>query len=270
MLSSEQVTDLILKTVSQNIHNFFERKEVKVTHMLDHIFPRERKIRSLIGGLETSMGTRVWEPLAKAFAASNGYDVLDEKAFNASVPLFLCSSVPVIPDNVTQFISLWEKRKLADKSLLLSDYWQELKQFVDDNVDVSTLSYQKMPKGQGVDIILSKNVKLYLSDIKTNQLNAGGGPKFMKNFLDWYAYLALMKSTDDAVCFLAFPFDPHAGRFWVKESGKVSPLIPSVEAYVADEFWDLLSGLTGTTEIIESTFKELGSDFGQQFEDHFK
>lgn len=110
-----------------------------------------------------------------------------------------------------------------------------------------------MPKGQGVDIILSKNGRLYLSDIKMNQLNAGGGSKFMKNFLDWYAYLALMKNTNDVICFIVLP--PHKGTFWVKAAGKVSPLISSVEAYVVNEFWDLFSGLTGTTEIIESTFK---------------
>ena len=79
-----------------------------------------------------------------------------------------------------------------------------------------------------------------------------------------------MKNTNDVVCFIAFPFALHKGKFWVKEARKVSPLISSVEAYVANEFSDLLSGLTGTTEIIESTFKELGSDFGLQFEDYFK
>lgn len=262
MLSEDRIKELISVTVSHNIHDFFEGKEVKTTHMLDHIFPRERKIRSLIGGLETSMGTRVWEPLAKAFAEGNGYEVLDEKVFNARVP--------VIPDNVTKFISIWEKRKIKDKSLLLSNYWEELKIFVDKNVDITTLNYQKMPKGQGVDIILSKDGKLYLTDIKTNQLNAGGGPKFLKNFLDWYAYLALMKKTESAVCFLAFPFDPHAGGFWKRESGKVSPLIPDEEAYVADGFWDMLSGRKGTTKMIESTFKELGAEFGKQFEYHFE
>ena len=64
LLTHKQIQELISTTVSQSIHSFFEGKEVNVTHMLDHIFPRERKIRSLIGGLETSMGTRVWKGLS--------------------------------------------------------------------------------------------------------------------------------------------------------------------------------------------------------------
>ncbi|WP_228481530.1 TdeIII family type II restriction endonuclease [Vibrio fluminensis] len=263
VLTNQQIQELISETVSHNVHDFFRGKEVKTTHMLDHIFPKERKIRSLIGGLETSMGTRVWEPLAKAFAESNGFEVLNEKAFN--------QRVPVIPDDVTQFISLWEKKKIANKSIPLSGYWTELKEYIEENVDRDALAFQKMPKGQGVDIILSKRGKLFLFDIKTTQLNAGGGPKFLKNFLEWYAYLALMDMADDANCFLAFPFDPHNGKFWSKEGGKVSPLIPSEEAYVADEFWDNLTGVTGTTEIIESTFIKLGqSGFGEQFLHHFE
>ncbi|HFG1940128.1 TPA: TdeIII family type II restriction endonuclease, partial [Vibrio cholerae] len=87
MLNNQEIKDLISKTVSENIHDFFKGKEVKTSHVLDHIFPKERKIRSLIGGLETSMGTRVWEPLAKAFAKSNGFEVLNEKKFNENVPI---------------------------------------------------------------------------------------------------------------------------------------------------------------------------------------
>ncbi|HDI3226271.1 TPA: TdeIII family type II restriction endonuclease [Vibrio cholerae] len=262
MLNNQEIKDLISKTVSENIHDFFKGKEVKTSHVLDHIFPKERKIRSLIGGLETSMGTRVWEPLAKAFAKSNGFEVLNEKKFN--------ENVPIIPDNVTQFISLWEKNKLSNKNLPLSDYWNELKKFIYQNVDRKNLDFQKMPKGQGVDILLSKNGKLILCDIKTTQLNAGGGPKFLKNFLNWYAYLALMDITDEASCFLAFPFDPHRGQFWAREGGKISPLLPNQEAYVADEFWDQLTGVKGTTGLIESTFEVLGKeDFGKQFSYHF-
>lgn len=209
------------------------------------------------------MGTTVWEPLAKAFAESNGFEVLDEKAFNRRVP--------VIPDNVTEFISLWEKKKLEDKELTLSNYWLELKEFVSQNVNRSELIFQSMPKGQGVDILLAREGELILCDIKTTQINAGSGPKFLKNFLNWYAYLALMNWADDAVCFLAFPFDPHKGNFWKREAGKVSPLIPKEEAFVGDEFWDDLTGIQGTTEIIESTFKKLGSErFGEKFSYHFE
>lgn len=230
--------------------------------MLDHIFPRERKIRSLIGGLETSMGTRVWEPLAKEFSKHGGYEVCDEKKFN--------STVPIIPDDVTSFISLWEKKKNNDPSLSLDQYWVELKEFVKEHVDLNNLKFRKIPKGEGVDVILAKGNELTFFDIKTNQINAGGGPKFLKNMMSWYAYLALKGYPGNVRCFLAFPFDPHSGKFWTKEGGKVAPLIHKEEALVADEFWDKLTGVEGTTGIIEETFKDLGAEFGQKFSSHFK
>ena len=50
--------------IKDSVEAFFLGKEVKVVHPLDLIFPKERRI-SLNCGLETSLGTRVWEPIAK-------------------------------------------------------------------------------------------------------------------------------------------------------------------------------------------------------------
>ncbi|MEZ8141681.1 TdeIII family type II restriction endonuclease [Enterovibrio sp. FF113] len=263
MLTEQGIGDIIENTVSKNFHCFFDGKEVKVTHLLDHIFPRERKIRSLIGGLETSMGTRVWEPIAKAFAEGNAYHVLDEDDF-------FNQSVPIIPEDVLKFISLWEAKKIKDPHIPLHDSWLDVCEYVDENIDVSGLEYQKIPKGQGVDVILVRDNEFYFFDIKTNQINVGGGPKFLKNFIYWYTYLALMGIRKPVFCYLAFPFDPHKGSFWMKEKGKVSPLIPSREALVGNEFWDKLTGVNDTTHLIELTFKRLGTHFGEQFLHHFE
>ncbi|EHQ9271123.1 TdeIII family type II restriction endonuclease [Vibrio parahaemolyticus] len=261
MLTHLQIQNLISDTVSRSIHDFFQGKEVKTTHMLDHIFPRERKIRSLIGGLETSMGTRVWEPLAKSFAEGNGYIVCDEANFN--------SKVPIIPSDILNFIAYWEERKLRNPAIPLTQFWIEVNDLIGSKVNRSTLAFSPIPKGQGVDVILLKDDTYYFFDLKTTQLNAGGGPKFLRNLLCWYTYAALL-GIKNVSCFLAFPFDPHKGNFWRRESGKISPLIPRKEAFVGDEFWDVLTGRSNTTEIIESTFKKLGSEgFGQQFSFHF-
>ena len=83
--------------IKDSVEAFFLGKEVKVVHPLDLIFPKERRIRSLIGGLETSLGTRVWEPIAKTLAKNNGYTVLNEKDFN--------QSVAVIPQSIQHMLS---------------------------------------------------------------------------------------------------------------------------------------------------------------------
>lgn len=261
MLTRNDLKEIIEDTVIHNIDNFFHGKKVKTTHMLDHIFPRERKIRSLIGGLETSMGTRVWEPLAKSFAARSGYKVLDEDRFN--------SRVPIIPQELLNFIAHWEEKKLRNPTMVLSRFSVEVKKFIGEHINRNDLEFSKIPKGQGVDVILLKDNTYYFFDLKTTQLNAGGGPKFLHNLLCWYTYAALL-DIENITCFLAFPFDPHKGNFWQREGGKILPLIPREEAFVGDEFWDVLTEIQGTTEIIESTFKKLGNDgFGAQFSHHF-
>ena len=254
--------EIIKLTVSKSIMSFFQDKEVKVSHPLDLIFPRERQIRSLIGGLETSLGTQVWEPLAKMFAKNNGFNVLNEKEFNFSVP--------IIPNELDHEISDFENKKLDDPTLKHSTFKKDIIEFINSN-NIKSSSRRKMQKGEGVDIWLQKNGKEFLIDIKTVQLNSGGGPKFNKNLLKWYTYRALdVGENINTKCMLTFPFNPHNRDYWQKEGGKVSPLISSREALVGNEFWDLLSGKENTMELIFDAFRELGNEnFGSKFDHIF-
>ena len=106
------IEKIVHDTIKNSISDFFEGKDVKVEHVLDLIFPRERRIRSLIGGLETSLGTRLWEPLAKAFANEGGFEVLSEKSYN--------EKVPVIPKEVRNFTASLLDKKKNSPSLKLS------------------------------------------------------------------------------------------------------------------------------------------------------
>jgi hypothetical protein len=69
-LTHEQALKLIKDTVISSITNFTLRRINTVPNfqILDLIIPVERKIRSVVGGLETSLGTTLWEPLAKNLA----------------------------------------------------------------------------------------------------------------------------------------------------------------------------------------------------------
>lgn len=253
---------LVKTTVEESVEAFFKGKEVKVEHVLDLIFPKERRIRSLIGGLETSLGTRVWEPLAKAFAKHNEFTVLDEKILNGRVP--------VIPEPLRHLIDDLKDSKRANPTITHSSQVEEMRAFIKNN-QIHPYQYQNIPKGEGVDIWVSKNGIEYLYDIKTTQINAGSGPKFSANFMNWYAYRLLDDANINLECKLAFPFNPHKGKdFWAKERGKSSPLIPSIEAIVGNEFWDPLLGQQNTVELIFEAFEELGNDnFGQKFEHIF-
>ena len=52
------------KVIESSIKSYFlnkSKKGISTSNILDDLFPQERRIRSLIGGLETSMGTVVWQ-----------------------------------------------------------------------------------------------------------------------------------------------------------------------------------------------------------------
>lgn len=251
----------IIAVIKNSIENFFHNKTVKVKHPLDLIFPRERRIRSLIGGLETSLGTQVWEPVAKLLASKNGFVIRDEKQLN--------SAVPILPESVLSRIAEFEEKKLNDPSIKISDFYVELRAEF-QSIHRDDIAFQKIRKGQGIDLWLQKDQREYLIDIKTTQINAGGGPKFCSNFLKWSCYRALTGSTSDVICILAFPFNPHPGNFWRKEKGKSAPLIPSEEARVGDEFWNLIYGQPETESLLMDCFRELGEqDYGSQFNQIF-
>lgn len=251
-------------TIESSIRSFFSGKEVKVEHVLDLIFPRERRIRSLIGGLETSLGTRLWEPLARTFAAENGFTDLNAKVFN--------QKAPVLPSVIVGAIAEYNTKKRLDNSVLISDLRKVIIDLIAERPEIiENLEFSTINKGEGVDLWLKKDGVVYLIDIKTNQINAGSGPKFCSNMLNWVAYHTLTNQVDEVRCILAFPFNPHKTDFWKKEGGKASPLLPKVEALVGDEFWDFLYGKENTTSIIFSQFEKLGkSDFGSQFSDIFE
>jgi hypothetical protein len=254
---SKEIIDVISTTIKDSISRFFNGKDVKTVHFLDELFPRERRIRSLIGGLETSLGTQLWEPLANAFAKHNGFTIKDVKVFN--------SRVPILPKEVVNLIATWMQKKDANPKLTHISFVNELKEVLTKE-QYKELNYQQIPKGEGIDIWISKNGVEYIYDIKTNQINAGGGPKFNHNILNWYAYRLLMDPSVNIKCQLAFPFNPHKTDFWAKEGGKIAPLIPKIEAVVGDEFWDFLLGESNTEKLIFDSFKTIGEEgFADQF-----
>ena len=145
-----ELKEIIKETVTQSVTAFFLNKDVETIHVLDDIFPKERRIRSLIGGLETSLGTRLWEPLARAFASENGFEVLDQKDLNKNgIPL-------LVPNELQNCFSEWKTKRQLYEGIPLDGYIQELRDII-KSLDLSEVSYTAMPKGEGVDVWLKKD-----------------------------------------------------------------------------------------------------------------
>lgn len=246
----EQLRLKLKDVIKTSLENYIRNWTPSSYHPLDALIPTERKIRSIVGGLETSMGTRVWEPIAKVLASSNGFEVLTDK---------LRRPAPMPPLLQAKLDYLMTARENKDTWVDRYEVIRELKETANSisNEDRAGIEYVAPASGSGVDIFLKKYDNYYAFDTKTVQPNVGDIKKFNKQILEWYAYAIFRDPNVDFSGQIAYPYNPWNTNFWDKDIHKNGALKPSEDALVEDEFWDFVSGLTGTFQQIMSIFEEL-------------
>lgn len=242
---------IIKKAAISSIVNYFDssiRGIERKFQILDLLMPKERLIRSIVGGLETSMGKTLWEPLAKEIANNNGFTVVNK---NLEAP----SNMPASLSNILH--NIIESREKGTGIYNAQESHIAIKHICQQFIANPLGNFQKAPRGFGVDIWLEKNGVNYFFDTKTVQPNVGSYHKFLSQVLNWYAYFYAQYPTGLAEGRIVFPYNPHSDVFWQKTMGGGKPLEKITEAWVEDEFWDFLSGYSGTFRLIKLSFKEI-------------
>lgn len=251
MLERKQAKLIIKATVKNSIIDFAKRslKKKENFQILDLLIPKERKIRSIVGGLETSLGTTLWEPLAKALAKENGFQVIEKDLqCPANMPANLSNTLQTIIDERTKRSGLYN----AESS------HAEIKRICQSFISRPIDKFEKPPRGRGVDIWLQKENINYFFDTKTVQPNVDKLTTCMQQVLTWYAYFYSWQPMESAVARIVFPYNPTPAKdFWDTVIGKGKPLEPNQEAWVENQFWDFCSGLTNTYSLITESFVEL-------------
>lgn len=245
----------IKQNLKNSLRKYVSHFKYKKIQPLDLLIPKERKIRSVVGGLETSMGTTVWEPVAKTLAGLNHFEIIEDKILRPDpFPRELANELSVL-------ITLRENKKT----------WISTEKCINRIRDVcrkinkDKIKYVLPAAGTGVDIRLRKQGKEYAFDTKTVQPNLGSIKSFNKQLLEWYAYLLCEDPDLDIYCKIAYPYNPYKNDFWLHPPHNRDILEPHVDAIVGNEFWDFLSGLTNTYELIIGIFIELHKEgFGQE------
>lgn len=247
----EEIKQNLRNSIRKYVTNFRYRS----SQPLDLLIPRERKIRSVVGGLETSMGTTVWEPIAKTLAQINGFEIIEEK-------ILMPKPFPkILAIELSTLISL---RENANTWIPTAECVQRLKE-ARNAIKGQEIGYVSPAAGTGVDIRLKKNGIEYAFDTKTVKPNVGGIKGFNKELLEWYAY-RICKDPDVTIqCKIAYPYNPYSDDFWKHTPHNAGMLEPKVDALVGNEFWDFLSGKDHTLQEIFSMLKELSDEgFGQE------
>ncbi len=251
MLTRPKAKRIIKETVKTSIISFAKRNINKKStfQILDLLIPNERRIRSVVGGLETSLGTTLWEPLAKALAKENGFEVINDKL-----------EIPInMPSNLSNALTtIIDERKRKGGAYTAISSHKELRKVCQIFLRRKIESFEPAPKGRGVDIWLRKGNVNYFFDTKTVQPNLGNLTDYTEQLLTWYAYFYSRYPKARAQARIVFPYNPYNGDFWERTIGKGFPLQKNVEGWVENEFWDFCSGLKGTYKLIKESFSEIG------------
>lgn len=261
----DEIFDIAKRTVISSISNYIEsrRNTVPNFQILDLIIPVERKIRSIVGGMETSLGTTLWEPLAKNLAVLNGFEVIEQNLQKPAImPANLQSTLQIVVEGRNS------KNPVFSASNCKSRIVEICQSFVDNPI----ASFVDAPKGFGVDIWLKKDNVNYFFDTKTVQPNVGTLSKCFEQVINWYAFFYSRFPQDNAEARIVFPYNPfEEENFWDKTIGGGWPLEQENEAWVENEFWDFCTGYQGTYGVIKSAFEAVaeGGELNQLIKDIF-
>lgn len=199
--------DYIKQKIKENlkisIRRFFNNKKLKNYQVLDDIFPKERRIPSLIGGLETSLGTTFWEPISKTLAEINRFQIIQDK-------ILVPTPFPPALQNELDKLVYERENKPNNRRVSTEESIERLKNAAakTNPQDIAAYIYISPPSGTGVDIHLFKDGIEYLFDIKTAQPNQGDFKKFNKQMLQWYAYRLAKNINAKLEARIAIPFNP--------------------------------------------------------------
>ena len=233
MLNRSELKQLVKLVVKSSIVGYVKAKNLKESNfqILDLLIPKERYIRSIVGGLETSVGTTLWQPLAKEVAKTNGFSV---RSMKLEMPDPLPTNIATVIETVLedrlgghgQFDGLKTEKAIIDAC----------QRFIRSPVT----SFVSPPTGEGVDIWLERGGIDYLFDTKTVYPNVGSYSKFLGQVVKWKAYFYSRFPTSKCQANIVFPYNPYGKiDFWSKTMNCGRPLDKNYDALVEDEFWDL-------------------------------
>ena len=254
-----QLKAQIKENLETSLQKFFRNKEVKHSHLLDLLFPHERRIRSLVGGLETSLGVIICKPIAEVLAKANGFLVEDKDLLMPNpFPELLFQEVEQV------------KQSFKNNTIIpTEEYVNRLKEFALKS-ERENVNYVNSAAKKTVDLYLSKDGKEYAFDLKSVQINKRSGIDFKLQLIDWYSYRFCQDPAVNFTAKIVFPVNPYKVDWWKRQGEKAYPLEKGKDAWVQDEFWDFCSGKTDTWAEIIEILDELGKEnFGEQFKEIF-
>lgn len=255
MIRDERIQKITQEILEKAFYDYFQKAKKQTKHIvLDRLFPRERRITSTMAGLQTSLGS-FWENLAKKLAVENSFQIVSNS------DMVRPSSEP---DELTKIIESTIHTRQTTRGTNLGECKRRLNEQYNDQLQ-EDMDFIPMLDGKGCDIILKKNEKVYIFDLKTVQVNSGNGHTFNDTLIRWLAYYKFKYRINARNIHVGFVFpynstDENDDEQWWQEYGaRISPLTND-DVYVGNDFWKLITDNQQALANIIAAIDELSND----------
>lgn len=206
---------------------------------------------SFIHSLNTSFGTAIFEPVAKAIAGKNFKTVTSQAKAGDHVSEYAHIVIQEIMDSLTTAEAKPNKLKEIEAIREVCQKGKMVK-----------------VKPTRIDVLLESNSnELFLFDIKTAKPNAGGFKEFKRTLLEWVAATLATNPKANVNTIIAIPYNPYEPEKYNRWT-MAGMLDLDNELKVADEFWDFLGG-AGTYNELLNCFERVGIELRPEIDKYF-
>ena len=248
MISNRQIKTITIELIVKSIKSYFLKPKKRDFQILDLLMPKERIIRSKVGGLETSMGTNLWEPLARGLAKTNGFNVRDHLDILEPKDC---------PENIKSTVdSIIRDRKDNKGDYDYKSSHEAIKNACQYFKSHPVQEWKKPASGQGVDVWIENYKVNYLFDTKTVKPNDTSVKGYIEQLHRWYFFFYAKFPNANLNAAIVFPYNPYQKPLFEKNSFK--PLATNHEALDGEKFWEIITNNREAMKIILSAFKEVG------------
>lgn len=206
---------------------------------------------SFIHSLNTNFGASIFEPVAKAIAASRFKEVTLKQIAGDRISVNAHGIIQTIMNDLSTAACLPDKANEIDKIR-----------------SVAQIGDMQKVKLTNVDIkLVSDCGEIYLIDIKTAKPNTGEFKGYKRMLLEWAAATLAEDPKAKINTLLAIPYNPYEPKPYARWTMR-GMLDLKEELKVADEFWDFLGG-KGTYDQLLEVFEQTGIELRPEIDDYF-
>lgn len=206
---------------------------------------------SFIQSLNTNFGTSIFEPVAKAIAATNFESALSQQVAGNQISSEAHNVIQNIMDSLSTANSEPDKEKEI-KAIRAVCQKGKMRKVKPTKVDIK---------------LIGKDGTIYLIDIKTAKPNASGFKEFKRTLLEWTAATLAENPKAKVQTIIAIPYNPYEPKPYERWTIR-GMLDVKTELKVAEKFWDFLGG-EGAYQGLLDCFEKVGIELRPEIDAYF-